>query len=123
MEINANESTDYFRQTLIEIVIESWRMAKLFHRVLGKLDATDASRYINQVRYFQKKLDDSLAVASLRLVSLEGLPYDPGMAATPLNIADFGPDDTLIVEQMMEPILMGPDGVVKSGTILLKRAD
>jgi hypothetical protein len=45
------------------------------------------------------------------------------MAATPLNIADFGPDDTLVVEQMMEPILMGPDGVVKSGTILLKRAD
>ena len=123
MEANANESADYLRQPLIEIVVESWRMAKLFLRMLGKLEATDASRYINQVRYFQKKLDDSLAVASLRLVSLEGLPYDPGMAATPLNIADFGPEDTLIVEQMMEPILMGPDGVVKSGTILLKRAD
>ncbi len=122
MEAIAKESADHLRQPLIEIVVESWRMAKLFLRMLGKLEATDASRYINQVRYFQKKLDDSLAVANLRLVSLEGLPYDPGMAATPLNIADYGPDDTLVVEQMMEPILMGPDGVVKSGTMLLKRA-
>jgi hypothetical protein len=28
-----------------------------------------------------------------------------------------------VVEQMMEPILMGQDGVVKSGTVLLKQAD
>ncbi len=122
MEANANKTSADLRQPLIEIVIESWRMAKLFHRVLGKLEPTESNRYVNQIRYFQKRLDDMLAVASLRLVSLEGHPYDPGMAATPLNIADFGPDDTLVVEQMMEPILMGPDGVVKSGTILLKRA-
>ena len=44
------------------------------------------------------------------------------MAVTPLNIADFGPDDMLVVEQMMEPILMGPEGIVKSGTVLLKQA-
>ncbi|MEX8516927.1 MAG: hypothetical protein AB3X44_00235 [Leptothrix sp. (in: b-proteobacteria)] len=123
MEANANETTVDLRQPLIEIVIESWRMAKLFHRLLGKLEVTDSSRYINQIRYFQKRVDDTLAVAGLRLVSLEGYPYDPGMAVTPLNISDFGPEDTLVVEQMLEPILMGPDGVVKSGTILLKLAE
>jgi len=123
MQSNANESANDLRQPLIEIVIESWRLAKLFHRVLNKLDATEANRYFNQVRYFQKRIDDTLALTGLRLVSLEGHRYDPGMAVTPLNIADFGPDDILFVEQMMEPILMGEDGIVKSGTALLKQAD
>ena len=123
MHANEKVAAVDLRQTLVEVSVESWRMAKLFHRVLGKLEISESSRYINQVRYFQKRLEDELASTGLRIVSLEGQPYDPGMAITPLNIADFGPDETLIVEQMMEPILMGPDGVVKSGTVLLKRAD
>lgn len=122
MQANATETAADLRQPLIEIVIESWRLAKLFQRVLGKLEATESNRYINQIRYFQKRVDDTLALTGMRLVSLEGLPYDPGMAVTPLNIADFGPEDALVVEQMMEPILMGQDGVVKSGTVLLKQA-
>ena len=43
MEAIAKESADHLRQPLIEIVVESWRMAKLFLRMLGKLEATDAS--------------------------------------------------------------------------------
>jgi hypothetical protein len=123
MQANAAETAVDLRQPLIEIVIESWRLAKLFQRVLGKLEASESNRYVNQIRYFQKRVDDTLALTGMRLVSLEGLPYDPGMAVTPLNIADFGPEDALVVEQMMEPILMGQDGVVKSGTVLLKQAD
>lgn len=123
MQANANETAADLRQPLIEIVIESWRLAKLFQRVLGKLEAAESNRYVNQIRYFQKRVDDTLLLTGMRLVSLEGLSYDPGMAVTPLNIADFGPEDALIVEQMMEPILMGQDGVVKSGTVLLKQAD
>ena len=123
MQANAAETAVDLRQPLIEIVIESWRLAKLFQRVLGKLEAPESNRYVNQIRYFQKRVDDTLALTGMRLVSLEGLPYDPGMAVTPLNIADFGPEDALVVEQMMEPILMGQDGVVKSGTVLLKQAD
>ena len=123
MEPNASDAAVDLRQPLLEIVIESWRLAKLFQRVIGKLEGAESNRYVNQIRYFQKRVDDTLALLELRLVSLEGHPYDPGMAATPLNIADFGPDDVLVVEQMVEPVLMGPDGVVKSGTILLKRAE
>lgn len=123
MEPNATDAAVDLRQPLLEIVIESWRLAKLFQRVIGKLEGAESNRYVNQIRYFQKRVDDTLALLALRLVSLEGHPYDPGMAATPLNIADFGPDDVLVVEQMVEPVLMGPDGVVKSGTILLKRAE
>ena len=123
MESKESAPTVDMRQPLLEIVIESWRLAKLFQRVISKLDGAESNRYVNQIRYFQKRVDETLSLLDLRLVSLEGYPYDLGMAATPLNIADFGPDDTLVVDQMVEPVLMGPEGVVKSGTILLKRVD
>ncbi len=86
------------RQILIDVSIESWRFAKLFGRVLSKLDAGETQRHAGQLRYFLKKLDDSLDSAGLKLVNLEGHPYDPGMAASPLNIADFGPDDRSLRE-------------------------
>lgn len=119
METEEKSPAVDLRQPLMDMAVESWRFAKLFARVLSKLDAGEAGRYSNQLRYFQKRLDDSLQAAGLHLVSLEGQPYDPGMAASALNIGDYGADDLLYVEQMVEPILMGPEGVVKAGTMLL----
>jgi len=43
------------------------------------------------------------------------------MSATALNIADFAPEDVLFVEQMVEPVIMGEDGLRRTGTIMLKR--
>lgn len=61
--------------------------------------------------------------ANLKLANVEGHPYDPGMAASAINLGDFGPDDVLLVDQMVEPIIMGPDGLVRSGTVTLRKAE
>jgi hypothetical protein len=45
------------------------------------------------------------------------------MAATALNIGDFGPYDILLVDQMVEPIIMGDAGIVRMGTVMLRRAE
>jgi hypothetical protein len=108
--------------SLIEIAIESWRFARLFSRLITKLDAGESNRYVNQLRYFQRKVEESLDAAGLRLVNVEGEVFDPGMAASALNLGDFGPHDTLQVDQMVEPIIMGPNGLRKQGTVLLRRA-
>jgi hypothetical protein len=42
------------------------------------------------------------------------------MAATPLNIEEFDAKDALMVDQMLEPIIMGKDGLVKTGTVTLR---
>jgi len=110
------------KQPYLELAIESWRFAKLFARITSKMDLTEANRYSNQLRYFQKRLDDSLQVIDMKLVNLEGQLYDPGMAASPLNIADFGPEDKLLVDQMVEPLIMGPNGIVKPATVMLALA-
>ncbi len=107
------------RKALVEVSIEGWRFARIFGRLLSKLDAGETPRYANQARYFLKKIDDGLERFGLRIVTLEGQPYDPGMAVSALNIADFGPDDLLVIDQMVEPIVMGQDGLIREGTVML----
>lgn len=119
--IQSNEAVEQIEQSLIDIAVESWRFSRLFAKVVGKLDAGESARYFGQLRYFQKKLEESLASSGLKLVNVEGQQYDPGMAASTLNIGDFGPDDVLIVDQMVEPIVMGANGLRKQGTVMLKK--
>ncbi|MEB8013146.1 hypothetical protein [Citrobacter braakii] len=107
--------------SLIDIVIEGWRFARVFTRLINKVDAGESARYINQVRYFQKKLEENLEAGGLKLVNIEGQVFDSGMAASALNIEDFGPDDVLVVDHMIEPIIMGTNGLRKQGTVMLKK--
>ena len=118
-----SESSEQMEQSLIDIAVESWRFSRLFRNVINKLDAVDSGRYVNQLRYFQKKVEESLNSSGLKLVNIEGQPYDVGMAASALNLGDFGPHDVLIVEQMVEPIIMGQNGLRKQGTVMLKKVE
>ena len=110
-------------EALLNLAIEGWRFGKLFARMLGKMDVVESPRYANQLRFFLKKVDENLAEVGMRLVSLEGQPFDPGIAASALNLADFGPNDRLFIEQMVEPIVMGVNGLVRPGTVLLANMD
>ena len=67
-----NHSFDQIEKSLIDIAVESWRLSRLFTRLIAKLDAGESNRYINQLRYFQNKLTESLDAAGLRLVNVEG---------------------------------------------------
>ena len=108
-------------QSLIDLSVESWRFSRVFARLLSKLDAGEGSRFASQYRFYTKRIEESLAGVGMRIVNLEGLPHDPGVAATALNIGDFEPDDLLVVEQMLEPTIMGPDGLVRAGTVMLRK--
>jgi len=116
-------SSEKLEQSVIDMAVESWRFSRLFGKVVSKLDAGESGRYINQLRYFQKKVEESLDSNGLKLVNVEGQPYDPGMAASALNLGDFGPDDVLLVDQMLEPIIMGPTGLRKQGTVMLRKVE
>ena len=117
------ESVKKYRSALIDAAVEGWRFSRLFSRLISKLDAGESSRYLSQQRYFQKKISESLEDVGLKLVNVEGQVYDPGMAATALNLEDFAPHDVLIVEQMVEPIIMDANGLCRSGTVMLMRVE
>lgn len=120
--MSSDETNNQLEDSLIDMAVESWRFSRLFARVMNKLDAGEAARYMNQLRYFQKKVEENLDAAGLKLVNVEGQPFDAGMAASALNIGDFGPEDMLLVDQMVEPIIMGPAGLRKQGTVMLRKA-
>jgi hypothetical protein len=109
-------------KALIEIAAEGWRFARAYSRVIAKLEADEIPRYANQARYFQKKIDDNLQALGLKIVNLEGHRYDIGMAVSAVNMEDFEPDDVLLIDQMIEPIIMGNEGLVRSGTVILSKA-
>jgi hypothetical protein len=109
------------RDALISMAVESWRFGRVFERLLMKLDAEEQNRYKSQFRWFTKKVEKALEQADLRIVNVEGYPFDPGMAATPLNIEDFDATDALMVDQMIEPIIMGKKGLIKTGTVTLRK--
>ena len=110
-------------KSLLDVAVESWRFGRLFDRLLLKLDAGEQGRYRGQFRWFQRKLEDSLTDAGMRIVNVEGHAFDPGIAATPLNIEEFSSEDALVVDQMLEPIIMGRDGLVRTGTVTLRKVE
>lgn len=115
---NSHESLE---KSLIDVAVESWRFSRLFGKVVGKLDAGESGRYANQLRYFQKRIEESLESNGFKLVNVEGLPYDVGVAASAINMDDFGAEDHLIVDQMLEPIIMGVNGVRREGSVMLRK--
>ena len=108
---------------LLILAVESWRFGRAGERVLMKLDEGEQRRHQRQLRWFQRKLEETLTEVGMRIVSLEGHAFDPGMAATPLNLEEFDGDDALVVDRMFEPIVMGATGVIRAGTVTLKKAD
>lgn len=116
-------SPESMREAVITMAVESWRFGRVFDRLLTKLDAGEQNRYKSQFRWFIKKIEEALEQADLRIVNVEGHPFDPGMAATPLNIEEFDAKDTLMVDQMIEPIIMGKEGLFKTGTVTLRKVE
>jgi hypothetical protein len=55
----SNENLPNYEAIIIEMAVENWRFFRLFARMAGKLDAGEASKYISQLRYFQKKIEDN----------------------------------------------------------------
>src|SRR3546814_14356290 len=77
-------------EALIDVAVDSWKFARLFTRVISKLDAGEQARYANQVRFFQNRIESAAEVAGARIVTIEGQPFEPGLAASTINLQAFG---------------------------------
>lgn len=116
---------DYSRSNdnLVIIAGELHRFRGVFTKAISKLDIDEQNKYLSQFQWFSKKVTKALDDAGIRVITLDGQLYDPGMAATPLNIEDFEADDILYVVQTMEPIIMQNNAVIKTGTVILGRVE
>ena len=115
--------SEILMKSLLEMAVEAWRFSKVFERVIMKLDAGETARYLGQYRWYIKRMEELLEDAECKLVIVEGHPYDPGMAVTPLNIDEFDQSDKLIVDQMLAPIIMRKNCLMKMGTVTLRKVE
>ena len=110
-------------ETIADIAAEEWRFRNVFFRAIISLPTSEQKKYRSRYTWFSKKVGAAVEQAGLRVVSLEGQLFDIGMAARPLNIDDFEPDASLYVEQMVEPIIMKGDSILRTGVVILERAE
>ena len=116
---NEDNTYEQLLKSIIDLTVESYRFKKVFERVLLKLETGEQARYLGQLAWFNKKIDDALLNCGLNIVNLESQKYDIGMAATPINIDEFDYNEILLVEQMIEPLIMSKNSIVKTGTMIL----
>ena len=111
------------QNSLLTIASELFRFQRVFEKAVSKLEIDERGKYMSQFSWFSKKVSKALDEADLKLINLEGQPYDPGMAVTPLNIDEFEIEDRLYVAQTIEPIIMQQDKVIKTGIVILGRVE
>ncbi len=119
--ISNRDANETLSKSLLSLAVEAWRFSRVYERLIWKLDAGDQKRYVSQLRYFQKQLEDNLSDVGYRLENLEGQAFDPGMAATAINHREFLPQDRLVIDKMIEPVIMNEDGIVRLGKVTLRK--
>jgi hypothetical protein len=112
---------DAASKAIVKLAVESWRFIRVFERAVSGLGAREAARCRIAADAFVKKIEEALAAMDMRMVGIEGTAFDPGIAATPLNIEDFSPGEELEVDTMVEPIIMNRGGLVRMGSVTLRK--
>ena len=116
--------TEDLEPVVISIVSEAWRFAATFERLIGQVSATDARRYHARLAYFRDRIQQELGAAGLHVADMApGVAYEPGMAATPINLDDFNDGDELVIDQVIEPTIMGAEGIRRMGTVTLRKVN
>jgi hypothetical protein len=120
-ELTPENRLETLENSLVRIAIETWRFKKVFDRLTWKLDGQQQTRYAGHFNWLMREVSDALELSGLSILNVEGMPFDAGMAATPINLDEFEENDILFVDSMIEPIIMNKDGILKSGTITLRK--
>ena len=110
-------------ESLIGMIIETWRFVKSYQSMAIKLPAIDQTKHQNKLRYFLRQLNNQLAKSNISIVGCEGQIYQEGMAVSAINLDEFSHEDTLIVDQVIEPIIMGSNGLLHTGIVTLKKQE
>ena len=105
--------------SIAEIAAESWRFERALNKMLRRMDVMDAERFARQYDYFATRVDRALAAAELTVLDLTGQPYSVGLPVQAMNLEEFDEDESLIVEQTIEPVIMLGGRVLKTGMVMV----
>ena len=108
-------------QALAELGNLSWKLCEALERELAFAASDRAESGAAMLRFARRRMETILAGQELRLVTYEGEPWDAKIPPSPLN-----PDEmegaAALVDSTVEPTFLGPQGVVRAGKVLLRKA-
>ena len=121
----AASDTAQTQKALVDLMVESWRFVSGYDRVISQLPVEKHSRFQSRSRFFRNRLDEIAKEAGFKVSSPEiGSVFDGGLPERPLNADEFGPDLTVVVEQVIEPTLIRADGlIIHTGSVMLRGVD
>ena len=67
-ERTIEKNVEGHKEVVINLAIESWRFAKVYERMLARLNTNQTKRYTSQLQQFVKKAEESLEEVGLRIV-------------------------------------------------------
>lgn len=122
MTILPDDSHLSIEEALMDIAVQSWKSMRLADRVVSKLDVGEQTRYVNQFKFFNRKITDRLKSAGYTVKDLTGHTFETGMAVSVINMEEFGEQDVLEVEHMLEPLIMKDGKIRRTGTVSLRKS-
>jgi hypothetical protein len=108
---------------VVRLALEAYKLASLTQTVLNQFDPTEARKYGSRLAFVLRNIQEILQESDLRIVSLEGVPFDEGLAISAVNLSEFDSHDDLIIDRVLEPLIMGSQGIVHSGIVSLRKKE
>lgn len=118
-----SSNTQVHEGGMVKLVLEAYKLVSLTQAVLNNSDSTDARKYGSRLSFVLRNIQEILQESQLRIVSLEGIPFDEGLAISAVNLAEFDSHDDLVIDRVLEPLIMGPSGIAHSGIVSVRRKE
>ncbi|QGP81264.1 hypothetical protein [Sphingobium sp. CAP-1] len=108
-------------EALATLAVHYWKLCAALERELILADPARREAGAAQLRFARRKLDNVLEGEGLRLATFDGEAWTAEIPASPVNADDMAGDAAATVADTIEPTIIGAQGVIHSGKILLRQ--
>jgi len=108
---------------LIRLAVEHWKLLRSFERAADRLPVEYLAKTTAQARYSAGQLKAILDDVGIKLVTFDGLEFEPNLAATAVNIGEIEGGGRIVVASTIEPAVMKDMAVISLGKVVVASAD
>lgn len=121
---NKQAKDEKLERTLANLAVEAWKMGRAVRRAQTALEPKQAKRLGSRLKWFEQKTQQALKSEGIQIVNPVGETYDEGMAVRASNGEDYKGRVDLVIDDTIEPILIGKGGrVLHVGVVLVKERE
>jgi hypothetical protein len=110
-------------EIITKLAVEQWRVLRMYERAVALGPPEQRAKHTAQLRYALSRLDAIAGEAGLRLVQYDGQPYVANLPVAVVNGDEFKRDESLEIEQTLEPTVLVGGEVRAMGKVVLRTAE